>query len=503
MRCIAACALFLMCVSGYAAEAGFHFNAPPGPHSVGFRVIEQFDVARSYPPHGLARPIQTLIWYPAASAGHPMRYEDYLELGVSEEDFALDAQQRRQRTDASLRQYKVVGTDAAELERIRNEPVGATRDAIPVVGRFPVVIYAPSDSSSAFENDSLCEYLASHGYVVIASPSLGARSRYMTDGRLPYDLESTRAQATDIGFLIGYAKSLPQADTAHVGVVAYSWGGMASMFAAIADSRIQALVDLDGSVRYFPKLLRDAPDITPDHLSAPLLFFADREDPIEPGKDTLPHSFIARIDHTDVTEIGLKKLFHQDLAAESLRLGSMAIHADTSAQQRNDSYAWVARYTLAFLDSMLKGDDTAKVFMAATPSANHVPANTLSIQHRHSLHGPASVDDLAAALERSGYADPLVTYATYQHAHPGFRVRSDVFAAWLSALLDAGKPDAASALAHIWTHVYPRSSDAWAQLGAVDDMEGASIQAIEHYRHALRLDPHNQLAAQRVRALVH
>jgi hypothetical protein len=44
----------------------------------------------------------------------------------------------------------------------------------------------------------------------------------------------------------------------------------------------------------------------------------------------------------------------------------------------------------------------------------------------------------------------------------------------LSALLDAGKQNAAGALARLCVHVYPRSGDAHAQ-------------AIEHYRHALQL----------------
>ena len=35
----------------------------------------------------------------------------------------------------------------------------AVRDAKPVEQRYPVVIYAPSDSSIAWENDDLCEYL--------------------------------------------------------------------------------------------------------------------------------------------------------------------------------------------------------------------------------------------------------------------------------------------------------------------------------------------------------
>ena len=58
-----------------------------------------------------------------------------------------------------------------------------------------------------FENLDLCEYLASQGYVVLASRSLGPRSTLMT-----VDVEGVEAQAADIAFLANYARSLPQAD---------------------------------------------------------------------------------------------------------------------------------------------------------------------------------------------------------------------------------------------------------------------------------------------------
>src|SRR5580704_18304298 len=56
----------------------------------------------------------------------------------------------------------------------------AIRDAPMKAGHFPVVIYAPSLNAPATENIELCEYLASNGYIVMASPSMGAASRTMT-----------------------------------------------------------------------------------------------------------------------------------------------------------------------------------------------------------------------------------------------------------------------------------------------------------------------------------
>ena len=113
-------------------------------------------------------------------------------------------------------------------------PLWALRDAKPAKGHYPVLIYAPSDSSVSWENADLCEYLASHGYVVLASPSMGVSTRDMTD-----DLDGINAQARDISFLITYAKSLPDTDLSEVAVVSWSWGGVSSLFAAARDPRIE------------------------------------------------------------------------------------------------------------------------------------------------------------------------------------------------------------------------------------------------------------------------
>ena len=74
-------------------------------------------------------------------------------------------------------------------------------------GRFPLVIYAPSVNAPATENIELCEYLASNGYIVIASPSMGASSRSMT-----IDIAGANAEAQDISFQIDFAKTLPDVD---------------------------------------------------------------------------------------------------------------------------------------------------------------------------------------------------------------------------------------------------------------------------------------------------
>ena len=278
-------AVFALCLysgSVFAASqtSPFRFLQRPGPYPAGLKVVDQYDHSRAYPVSLKSsskslmgddtRPLQTLIWYPSLrSAGKPMTVGEYTQLADTEIQF--DAPDPEQNRWSSL------------LRASSGIPLWAVRDAKPAQGHYPVVIYAPSDSSVSWENADLCEYLASHGYVVLASPSMGASTRDMTD-----DLDGINAQARDISFLITYAKSLPDADLSEVAVLSWSWGGISSLFAAAQDSRIDALVEMDGSMRYYPGLVQQAGDVHPGKMTIPLLFFTREVSALKPWQKTTP-----------------------------------------------------------------------------------------------------------------------------------------------------------------------------------------------------------------------
>ena len=243
--------------------SGFKFLQKPGPYPVGLKIVDQYDHSRTFPKKdstpssagNQARPLQTLIWYPSLrSPAKPMTVGDYVQLADVEVRFnAPDEKENRWR---SL------------LKTSFDIPLWAVRNAQPKKGRYPILIYAPSDSSVSWENADLCEYLASHGYVVLASPSMGTSTRDVTD-----DLDGINEQARDISFLITYANSIPNANLSEVAVMSWSWGGMSSLFAAARDPRIDALVEMDGSIRYYPGLVQRGGDVHPERMTIPLLFF--------------------------------------------------------------------------------------------------------------------------------------------------------------------------------------------------------------------------------------
>jgi len=270
-------------------------------------------------------------------------------------------------------------------------PLWAVRDAKPAEGYHPVLIYAPSDSSVSWENADLCEYLASHGYVILASPSMGVSTRDMTD-----DLEGINAQARDISFLITYAKTLPDTDLSQVAVVSWSWGGASSLFAAARDPRIDALVSMDGSMRYYPGLVKMAGDVHPERMTIPLLFFTAEDanflevhDKYYDGStaDIVGPNVLNAWIHGDLLTVNMLGMAHSEFSSmfqrrESAQRFAENQVADYGRDDANTSHAWVALYTLNFLNVYQKHDVSARAYLERTPAENGVPKHFMGITFR-------------------------------------------------------------------------------------------------------------------------
>jgi pimeloyl-ACP methyl ester carboxylesterase len=378
-----------------AAAFRFEFKEEPGPYAVGLKVVEQFDRLRSFqttpasPENSVAsdgpRPLQTLLWYPAEKSSHEtMTFGDYGALIKTETSFGRPLEQGKPQSfvEAFMR-----GTTDLHASAIRNAPTQT--------GRFPVLIYAPSVNAPATENIELCEYLASQGFVVIASPSMGAASRTMT-----VDVPGANAEAEDISFLIDFAATLPDTDMSKVAAIGYSWGGMAALFASGRDKRIDVLVSLDGSFRYCPEIVQEAGDIHPERMTMPLLVFSRAEEPLESWdamrKDkhqcAAAPNVLNEWTHGDLLHVRLLAISHiqfSSLYQRSERFrkeGLQFVPADYSLQDGAESYNWMAPYLKAFLDTYLKHDPTASQFITHSPAEDGVPKHLISVSLR-----PASI----------------------------------------------------------------------------------------------------------------
>jgi dienelactone hydrolase len=482
----------------------FRLEATAGSYPVGLRVVEQYDYSRTYRPlvddlgklytGERARPIQTLIWYPAElgnGAHETMSVKDYVNLWAAETSF--------RKPEQSLKMQQWLSATSSTLDT----HLWAVRDANPAPGRFPIVAYAPGASDMSWENADLCEYLASFGYLVIASPSLGADSRSMT-----VDLRGANSQARDISFLLAYAKGLSNTDGSAVAVIGDSWGAMAALFAAARDNRIRALVSLDGSTRYYPGLLKLAADVHPDRMSIPLVYFMQGDYSLENrdrfGAPELRDgpNFLNSWTRGDLIVVHMLGMSHASLCSMWQRNEDYWSEYGNGPAQPGDygradaitGYAWVARYALEFLDTYLKHDATAKEFLKASPAENGVPKHVLTVTYRSSTRAVGSLEDFRTELGRNGFERAGEVYAEFRKRETDFTLDEGAVADWADELIGDEHLHEALALLKLNASTHPDSSRAYVKLAEAYDLLGQEQLAIYSYQKAITKDPDNEVA---------
>jgi dienelactone hydrolase len=472
-----------------------------GPFAVGFRALVQYDYSRTYHrDYDLAgdtvtgeraRPIQTSVWYPAVhrAGATPMRYADYLALSALEEgQVRLDSARRRRTLIKAAADWE---WSASDFDRLIAHSTIAYADAAPAPGRFPVVIYGPSFDAGSWENWELCELLASHGYVVVASPALGAFGRWQTT-----TLESVDAEARDIEFLIGYSHTLAHVDPAHLAVMGYSWGGLADVIVALRNPGIGAVVALDGSIRYWQRLIKAEPYGDPRGLTAPFLFLGQA--PISPDTARKYHMtvsgrefpFYDSVRYADAYFLTFEKMHHGNFGGAGNLLATdkdRASWVDTTGVR--GSYAIVENYVLQFLNGYLKGDPAGKAFLMQTPESNGAPAGWVTASTKSGRSPHPDVGGFVHYVRGHGgwsQANEAVT-ALRQNDSAYTLPEQD-----LSALAQADLDDKhyADAIAKLKVNVllHPTSVEALDGLAAAYVTANDTAQAVATFKQSLAID---------------
>ncbi|GAA3003424.1 lipase [Streptomyces lactacystinicus] len=229
--------------------------APTGPYAAGEDVIHLTDASRPDPwvPSSGPRQLAVTMVYPAVpGTGTPAPYMTLAE--------AAGAIQFRGMPASS-------GVTPQNLSGVTTHAFDGAR---PQRGKYPLVVLSPGFEDQRMTLTSLATDLASHGYVVaLVGHTYEDSGETLADGRTPtcaicnnsaLDFDSVAAsRALDVSFVIDRLTNGSTAwrlahliDKHEIGMAGHSIGGAAAAATMIADPRVRAGVNMDGSFHPAP-----------------------------------------------------------------------------------------------------------------------------------------------------------------------------------------------------------------------------------------------------------
>ena len=446
------------------------------------------------------REIPISRWYPAREAGQVrMQIGDYLQVLKEEEewealpaDFVLDwfYYPRNAITEAN-------STYATQ----------AYREAVPASGNYPIILYAPSYHASSSENFMLCEYLASHGYLVLAAPSRGSETIRLTGGTV----EDASAQQRDLEYLFGFAAGLPQADLERVYTIGFSFGGLSNVPFAMHNRFVDGVISLDGSIKYNLAAAAALPGFAPARMRVPFVHFRQKPIPaavlLADGIDSsLAESFVFldSLSTAPAYEFGSSDLTHGQFASYGILFEPRDGRQDHPAERVHQGYVKLCRAVLLTLRHMeayeTDGDWDASFYEDEISNTGH------ELFRRVVGHPPAGagINKFFDVVRATGFDKIDSVYADFQRRYPAFSVPEGVLntvGLQLGLSSDESKGVAGTAVLDFAVAHYPDSANLHDSLATVYLHRGLRDRAIYHFERSLTLFPGNENAKRQLEML--
>lgn len=363
----------------------------PGAYRVGFRVNTFYDTNRN---EGIVsekgRPVEVMLWYPTTSAAKSpkLTFKDYLLLVPALKQDTSRAHIRKWLAGAIS--GDTLGISSDTLERIIGTEMQAIPDAPIINEKFPLVLWTMRHNTMVAQS-TLCEYLASHGYVV-------GYARYAGDPlphpwqmqTAPEKLAVFNTHLKDLNFALQCMANEPDVMPAPAAVITWSYAAEFAPVMQLQNPVIQLVLGLSSNpLSRFGLYQGNAAgsNLKPESLNVPYVVMSEAI-----GFDGNKRSAPAILDElpADAHYLSFRDLAHGNFnMLEGMLPGLFGIPKVQSWSNAGDAaqvgYETISRYALCFLNSYLKKDNRSY----CQELEDHLPAGFIEMTQ----HGKLSTEN--------------------------------------------------------------------------------------------------------------
>jgi|GEM_PF-2766440 len=459
-----------------------------GRYSVGFDLREYKDFSRTsiqsgeYSAKTKARSVRMYMWYPAKeNSGETNTIKDFFLKQVEDFGEVNDSSKLEELVYFSTQFNRI---PKSKIDEILKKEALSVNKADNVEGKFPVVIVGQGyHYESPISHLILCEYIASHGYIVVTSPLLGTNIKAVELNMIDFE-----TQVQDLEFLLSKVMHMQNADHEKIAAVGFDLGAMSSTLLQMRNANIKALVCYDGGIIFkhnTTRLLNPSPYYKLEKLNVPALIFTRFvENNFQMGLEE-DSAIFRNSPYSQKFVVRTENMKHNYYTSYP----SLGIESIASPKLAKDAYPIICEYTLNFLNYSIKKYPNGLKYLSDNPERFISKGVHITVDKIDSIDEPLNAGKLESIILNQGTEKGFEVYRknkiNQNISEDDLNILAYLF------LYNYGRANDAISIFKLIIDEYPKSANAFDSLGEAYLFVKDYDLALLNYKKAFELDPEN------------
>lgn len=492
-------------------------NLKAGKFSVGFKRIYCFDSSRKYAFKYLPkvnedttlyyRPMILNIWYPTeGKTNYLQKYEEYFEFRAPDsswgnfltrlKDFNIQVAK-----DNSFAKPVGQNTDQLKLFTTLLQTSTSIRcNSEPLKQKHPLILYYPGMGGTVEESSVLCEYLSSHGYVVVSSLYQPNHIKHLYSD---WDLDRS---CKDRNFILKKLDMEKYIDLSKIALIGFSFGAQSNLYYEISEnSSIKSVVLLDSRLEYsfncHPTAFKGLPDsllANKNKIKIPMLCVTESNS---------TYALFDSLSYCDRKYLRFPYLKHYNFTSQSGISQYLNYRADSSLclLKRNwDLYKILCRNILSFINSNF----TNSIYNKAIDYENNCLSeeNEIKIVYEHRMKdefltiGDSTITKIILPVQLIRLIQ-ATSFSYVNLNYPHLLLNKNLVSEELNNnfgyyLLQVNNIEEAIEIFKWNVQLFKESWNAYDSLGKAYSLNNQNDKAIVCYKKSLEINPENKKAVE-------